>query len=70
MSSTDLLKLSIEARRKYQHESMKRWSKGLTTGRECIEEVLALENVIYLDDNVLKEYRKKHEGSESTPTKT
>lgn len=68
MSSADLLKLSIETRRQYQHDSMKRWSKGLTTGRECIEEVLALEKVIYLDDKVLKEYRKRHEKPESTTT--
>lgn len=65
MSNADLLKLSIETRRQYQHDSMKRWSQGLTTGRECIEEVLALENVIYIDDEIIKNYKSKHEQPEN-----
>lgn len=65
MSSTDLLKLSIEKRREYQYKVIKQWAKGIITGRACIEEVLSLEHVIYLDDKVLKAYKEKYEGPES-----
>ena len=69
MSDTNLTKkiteLSLQQRRSFQFQIMKRWDQGKLTGKQCIEEILSLENVLYVNPQQIKELKEKYEGSES-----
>ena len=46
---------SIIMRRNTQAEVLVNWGEGLLTGRECIEAIIELENVIIINSEFLKE---------------
>ena len=45
----EILELTKEKKRELQYSTMKAWEKGRMTGRECIESIVDLENVLVLD---------------------
>lgn len=54
-----------ELKREYQFAAMKHWSKGNITGRQCIEEIVALEKVLFLNADEIKEIKEKYEQADS-----
>ena len=63
MSSTDSLKLIQEKRRELQYMIMKQWSAGKMTGRDCLEQIISLEKIIFLDEKTIKRIREEYEKS-------
>lgn len=52
-----LVEISHEDKRYVQFQLLKAWQGGYITGRECLDEVVGLEKIIYLDTNYLKGLR-------------
>ena len=48
----EILKLTKEKRRELQFQKLKAWNRGRITGRECIESIVDLDNVLvlYMED--------------------
>lgn len=74
MSDTDLTKkateLSLQKRREYQFQVMQHWDQGKITGKTCIEEILLLERIIFVNPKQLQELKEKYEGPTKDPSKT
>ena len=47
-------KLSLEARRERQYSILKDWDQSKMTGRQCIERIVDLEKIIYIDSHELR----------------
>ena len=53
----EILELTKEKKRELQYNTMKAWEKGRMTGRECIESIIDLENVLVLDMDEINRIR-------------
>lgn len=57
------IQISKEIRRKFQYNLMQAWLKGRITGRECIQEIVELESVIYLPQKEVTRLRSINEST-------
>lgn len=45
---------AVNRRRFMQYQAMLEWDRGFTTPHECIEKILELEKVLFLNNDLLK----------------
>ena len=50
-----VLDSAIEVRRKMQYEALLQWDRGSVSPRQCIEKILELEKIIYIDPKLLRD---------------
>ena len=66
-------KLSLEARRERQYSVLKDWDQSKMTGRQCIERIVDLEKIIYIDNHELRKnngpVQVPQDGKDSNPDK-
>jgi hypothetical protein len=45
-----VLNQTVEARRELQHLELKKWDRGQLTPRQCIENILEIEKIIFFNN--------------------
>ena len=45
---------ALDIRRKMQYEALLQWDRGYYSARECIEKIIELEKLIYIDPQLLR----------------
>jgi hypothetical protein len=72
MSGNDLSKRMADSalaiRRNQQAEVLVSWGRGEFTGRECIEQIVGLETMIYLHQPTLRKSQESSDGPKTDPS--
>lgn len=56
-----IIKLSTSEKRLLQYKTLLSWSTGKITGVECIEKILELEKLIFINESIIKAARNETE---------